>query len=96
MSYISEIQDTIPRVMNCFWKDLFAEESEPCSTELEQSRIEETHATKSKIPTTPVYYSKETILVGEMKWNDILACESFKGDSLTGEISKLVMIGTSL
>ena len=42
-----------------------AKESEPCSTELEQSRIEETHATQSKIPTNPVYHSKEVIPVGE-------------------------------
>ena len=58
-----------------------ANESELCSAELEQSRIEETHATQSKIPTNPVYCSKEVIAVGERKWSDILACESFKGYS---------------
>ena len=68
-----------------------AKENEPCSAELEQSRIEETHATQSKIPTNPVYYSKEVILVRERKWNDIPACQSFKGDSLSAEISKCVM-----
>ena len=68
-----------------------AKESEPCSAELEPSRIEENHATQSKIPTNPVYYSKEVIPVGERKWNDISACESFKRDSLSAEISKLVM-----
>ena len=68
-----------------------AEESEPCSTEMEQSRIEEIHATQCEIQTNPVYHSKEVILVGERKWNDILAHKSFKGDCLQAEISKLVM-----
>ena len=58
MSYISEIQDTIPRVLNYFWKDLLV-------TEMEQSRIEETHATQFEIPTEPVFYSKEVILIGQ-------------------------------
>ena len=44
-----------------------AKESEPCSTEMEQSRIQETHATHSEIPTNPVYISKEVIPVGERK-----------------------------
>ena len=63
----------------------------PCSTELEQSRIEETHATQSKIPANPVYYSKEVIPVGEWKSNDIPAFESFKGHTYEAEVSKLVM-----
>ena len=46
---------------------------------------------RPKFRSDPVYYSKEGIPVGEGKWNDILACESFKGDSLSAEISKLVM-----
>ena len=53
-----------------------AKENELCSTELEQSRIEETHATQFEIPTNSVYYSKEAILVEERKWNDILGCKS--------------------
>ena len=68
-----------------------AKESGPCSTVLEQSRIEETHATQFEIPANPVYYSKEVVLVGERKWNDILAYKFFEGDSLQAEISKLVM-----
>ena len=44
-----------------------AKESEPCATELEHSRIEETHARQSKIPTVPVCYVQEIILVGERK-----------------------------
>ena len=68
-----------------------AKESGPCSTVLEQSRIEETRATQSKTSMVPVYYSKEVISVGERKWNDVPACESFKRDSLSAEISKLVM-----
>ena len=91
MSYISEIQDTIPQSSELHSERSIAKEGEPCSTELEQSRIEETHATQFKIPTNPVYYSKEVIPVGERKWNDIPACMSFKGDPLQAEISKLVM-----
>ena len=37
-----------------------AKEREPFATELEQSRIEETHARQSIIPTDPVYYMKAT------------------------------------
>ena len=71
-----------------------AKESGLCSTELEQSRIEETHATQFEIPTNPVYCSKEVILAEEEKWNDIL---DFKGDSLQAEILKIRHeIGTSL
>ena len=61
-----------------------AKESEPCSPELEQSRIEET---QFEIPTN---HSEEVILDEERKWSDIPACKSFKGDSLQAEISKLV------
>ena len=68
-----------------------AKESEPCATELEQSRIEETHAQESKIPANPVTIRKKKILVGKEKWNDMLACRSFDGDSVSAEISKLVM-----
>ena len=68
-----------------------AKESEPWSTEMEQSRIQEAHATQFEIPTNPVYYSKEVFPVEERKWNDVLAYKSFKGDSLRAEISKLVM-----
>ena len=67
---------------------IYAKESEPCSTELEHSRIEETHATQSNNPPNPVY---ETILVGERRWKNILACESYKGDSLSAQTPKLVM-----
>ena len=69
----------------------FTKESELCSTELEQSRIAETSATQSKIPTSPAYYTTEVCLVGERKWKVIPVCESFKGDSLSAEISNLVV-----
>ena len=42
------IQTAIPQVLNCYWKDLLQKKSEPCSTQMEQCSIEETHAT----PTT--------------------------------------------
>ena len=35
-----------------------AKESEPCSAKMEQSRIEETHATQFEMPTNPVHHSK--------------------------------------
>ena len=38
-----------------------------------------------------IQVKKEVILVGERKWNNIPAYKSFKGDSVQGEISKLVM-----
>ena len=44
-----------------------AKEGEPCSAELPQSRIEETHATQFKSPTDPVYYTKEISPVRERK-----------------------------
>ena len=66
-------------------------ESEPCAAELEQSRIEEIQARMSMIFAGPVYCTKEEILVGEKRWNDILACRSFDGVSLSAAISKLVM-----
>ena len=40
-----------------------AKESEPCATELEQSRIEETHAQQSKIPANPVTIRKKKFLL---------------------------------
>ena len=76
------IQHIIPQVMTLLLERSIAKESEFFSKELEQSRIEETHATQFKISMDPVHYSTEVVLVGERKWNDILACESFKGESL--------------
>ena len=66
-------------------------ESEPGSAEMEQSRIDETHATQFEIPTNPVNCSKEVFLVGERKWNDIPTYNSFKCNSLSAEISKFVV-----
>ena len=68
-----------------------AEEGGPCSTQMEQSSIEETHATQFEIQTNPVYHSKEVIPVEEGKWNDVLAYKKFKGNTLQAEITKLVM-----
>ena len=68
-----------------------AKESELCSTEMEQSSIEETHATQFEIQTIPVYCSKEVIPIEERKRNDVPACKYFKGNTLQAEISKLVM-----
>ena len=55
-----------------------AKENEPCSIEMEQSSIEETHATQFEIQTR--------------KWDDIPGYKFFNGDSLQAEISKLVMV----
>ena len=59
-----------------------AKESEPCSTEIEQSSIKETHATQFEIQTNPMYnYSEEVIPIGERKWNDIPAYKHFRGNT---------------
>ena len=54
MSWISEIQTTITRVSESLMERSVAKESELCSTEMEQSRIEETDATQFEIPTPNV------------------------------------------
>ena len=89
MSYISEIQDTIPRVLNTLGK-IYSKESESFSTELDQSRIEETHATQFDIPTNPVYFAKEVVPIGKRMWNQILAYKSFKGDEFFKLVTRLV------
>ena len=58
---------------------------------MEQSSIVETHATHFEIPTNPVYDSKEVILVGDSKWNDIPAYKFFRGNTLQAEISNMVV-----
>ena len=69
-----------------------AKESEPCSTEMEQSTIEDTHAKQCEIQTNPLYnYSEEVIPVEERKWNDIPANKHFRGNTFEAEVSKLVM-----
>ena len=83
MSYISEIQNTIPQVRNYFWKDLLQKKA---NFVLQKWSILASMKLKR-----PVYYSKEVIPIEERKWNDILAFKFFKGDSLQAEISKLVM-----
>ena len=86
MNCISEIQDA-----QLLLERSVAKESEPCSTELEHSRIEETQATESKNLPNPVYDSQETILVGQRRWKNILACEAYKGDSLSAQTLELGM-----
>ena len=68
-----------------------ARESESCSTEMEQSGIEETCVTQFETQTNPGYYSKEVISIEEREWNDIPACKYLKGNTLQAEISKLVV-----
>ena len=44
---------------------------------------EETHASQPKTPSNPVNdQSKESIQIGERKWNDTVANEKFEGDTL--------------
>ena len=63
------------------------------STKTELSRgIGETHAKQLKIQTNPVdNHSEEVILTEEGKWNDILACQHFRGHTFEPEVSQLVM-----
>ena len=49
------------------------------------------NARQAIIPAGPVNFVNEEIPVGQRKWNDIPACRSFHGESLSSEISKLVM-----
>ena len=79
-----------------FLETSIAKERQPCSAELEHSRFEETHATLSKISMDPEYLRKEVVLAGERKWNDILAWESFTGDSFSRDLIIGHEIGTSL
>ena len=47
---------------------------------------------KLKIQTEPVYnFSEKVIPIEESKWNDIPACQQFRGNTLEAEVSKLVM-----
>ena len=56
-----------------------ATESEPCSTEMEQSSIEETRAKQFEIQTDSVYnYPEEVTPIEERKWNDIPAYKRFQ------------------
>ena len=69
-----------------------AKESEPCSTEMEQSSIEETHEKQFEIQANLVYNnSEEVVLIEERKWNVMLSCKHFGGHPFEAEISKLVM-----
>ena len=68
-----------------------AKESEPCSTELKQSRIQKNSCGVVLNSDESSVLFKRSYPVGERKWNDIPAFDSFKGDSLSAEISKLVM-----
>ena len=78
-SYISMIQTTIPQHLNCWstldWNDLLQKKEN-----LVRQRWRRHGA-----------YSKEVIPVGERKWNDILACQHFRGHTFEAEASKLVM-----
>ena len=85
LHYISEIQATIPQVMNYFWKGLLQKKvnlvlrswSNPASRKL-------TRRIQCSIRKKPFLLKKGSGMT-------FLACESFKGDSLSAEISKLVM-----
>ena len=70
-----------------------AKEREPGSTNMAPScGIEETHAEQFEIQTNPVNkYSEEVVLIEGRKWNDIPACQHFRGHTFEAEVSKLVM-----
>ena len=97
MRCISSIRDTIPRVLNYCWKEILlldrflAKESELCSTELDNPASRKLMRRSPKLRQVQCTFQKEVIPVGERKWNDIPSCESFKGDSLSAEISKMVL-----
>ena len=84
--------DHIPTSSEWLLERSVAKESEPCSTEMEQSSIEDTHAKQFEIRTNPVNkYAEEVILIEGRKWNDIPACQHLRGHIFEAEVSKLVM-----
>ena len=66
MSYISKIQDS-PTSSELLLETVTVK-SEPCSSEMEQSSIEETHATQFENQTNAVYYSREIFPIEENPW----------------------------
>ena len=91
MSYLTEIQDTIPAVRSYFWKEILQKKrnlvlqswSNPAS-------VQNTYGSSA-------LHERSFFPWEKRKWNDILACRSFNGDSLSAEISKLCHeTGTSL
>ena len=54
---------------------------------MEQSRVEETHATQSKISKDPVYHSKEVVPI--KRRNDMPAYKYLKGKTLQAENLKI-------
>ena len=91
MSYISKVQDTIRRVMKYFWKDLLQKKvnfvlqswSNPASRKLVR-RIPKFRRVQRTV-------RQKFVLLEKRKWKAIPACESFKEDSLSAEISNLVV-----
>ena len=61
------------------------------AAEMNQSHIEETHAQQELVPSNPVCFVKETILMEERKSIDIPVNKWHQEDALSTEISKLVM-----
>ena len=86
------IQTTIPRVLNCCWKDPLQEKdnlvlqrwSNRASRKLMRSSL------KFRRIQCTVSYSKEDIPIEERKWNDIPAYKHFRGHTFEAEVSKLV------
>ena len=56
-----------PTCSELLFERSIAKQSEPGWTEMEQSRIEETHATQSKLPTNPVYQWKKRCYLFEKR-----------------------------
>ena len=92
MSYTSEIQDTFPRVMNYFWKDLLQKE---VNLVLQGWSIEECHAKQFEIPMDPVYYSKNVILLEKGSGMTFLPANLSKETLGSGSLEIGHEIGTS-
>ena len=70
-------------------REQLQKKNEPSATELNQSHIEETHATQELVPADPVHSVKKTIPMGERKWIDIPANKFHREDAFSDEIFKI-------
>ena len=68
-----------------------AKGTESSAAEMNQSRIEETHAQQGRVLANPACFVEETVPMGQRKWSDIPGNKWHQEDDLSTEISKLDM-----
>ena len=83
--------------MRNYYERAVAKETDSSAAEMNQSRIEETHALQGLVLANPVCFVKGTIPMGQRNGVTFLPTKWHQEDALSTEISQLVMIfGTSL